>query len=70
MTSIRIMANLYSSKYYRGKKLKTCQERQHLLNDRFIKVFYKMTIFVLSRPKSGCLIQAYMTVATCLFAHH
>ena len=40
---------------------KTCQERPHLLSDRFIKVFYKMTTCprrpLLRGPKSGRLIQ-------------
>ena len=32
------IANFYSSKYYRGKKLKTCKERPHLV---FIEVFLR-----------------------------
>ena len=44
-----------------GKKLKTCQERPHLLSGRFIKVFYKKTTCprqpLLSGSESGCLIQ-------------
>ena len=52
--------DLYSSKDYRGKKLKTCQERPHLLSGRFIEVFYKATTCprrsLLNGPKSGPLI--------------
>ena len=46
------------------KKLKTCQEWQHLVSGLFIKVFYKTTTFprrpLLSGPKSGCLIQVWL----------
>ena len=44
-----------------GKKLKTCQERPHLVSGRLIKVFYETTTWSrrshLSGPKSGRLIQ-------------
>ena len=47
-----------------GKKLKTCQERPHLVSGRFIKVFYKTTTCIrrplLSGPKSGRLIQVWL----------
>ena len=44
-----------------GKKQKTCQERPHLVNGRFIKVFYKTTTCprraLLNGPNSSRLIQ-------------
>ena len=44
-----------------GKKLKTCQERPHLVSSRFIKVFYKTTTCprrpLMGGSKSGRLIQ-------------
>ena len=47
-----------------GKKLKTCQERPHLLSGCFIKVCYKMTTCprqpLLSGPKSGHPIQVLL----------
>ena len=55
------IANLYSSKYYHGKKIKTCQEQSYLVNGRLIEVFYKTTTCqgrpLLDGPKSGHLIQ-------------
>ena len=61
----RAIANLYSSKYYRGKKIpKPCHEGPHLLIDRFMKVFYKTTTCprqpLLLGPKSGHLIQIWL----------
>ena len=59
-------ANLYSSKYYRGEKTKTCQERPHFLSGHFIKVFYKTTTCprqpLLNDPKSGRLIQVWLYI--------
>ena len=43
-----------------GKKLKTCQERPHLVSGPFIEVFYKTTTCprrpIFNGPKSGRLI--------------
>ena len=64
MASKRAIANLFQANTIVRKKLKTCHEWQHLLSDRFIKVFYKMTICprqpLLSGPKSDCLIQVWL----------
>ena len=47
-------------------KLKTCQERPHLLSGRFIKVFYKTTTCprqpLLSGSESGSLIQVWLHI--------
>ena len=65
-TKTCIIANLYPIKYYRGKKLKTCQERPQLVSFQFIKAFYKTTTSpkwpLLSGPKSGRLIQIWMYI--------
>ena len=50
MTPKRAIANLYSSKYYRGKKLKTCQEWPHLLKDNYLP---KTTTFEWSQESSS-----------------
>ena len=46
------------------KKLKTCQERPHLVSGRFIKVFYKTTTCprrpLLSGPKSDFPVQVWL----------
>ena len=44
------IANLYSSKYYRGKKLKKCQEWPHLLKDNYLP---KTTTFEWSQESSS-----------------
>ena len=36
MAPKRAIPNLYSSRYYRGKNLKTRQEKPHLLRGRFL----------------------------------
>ena len=58
------IANHYSSKYYRGKKLKTCQEQPYLVSGHFIEVLCKATTCsrrsFLNGPKSGRLVQVWL----------
>ena len=52
-TKTSAIANFYSSKHYRGKELKTCQERPYLHSGRFIEVFYKTTTFEWFQERSS-----------------